>query len=226
MSLMKYAALALIAALSTACMHCTTGEIRAAQVPELKSKTVALMARDGDGDMGSYCTGVWVSPSVIVSAAHCVRDKKIVHYVTSRTEPQLYEEPVTLFSGSVRAVDEEHDLALIDSPSELPHGVARLADRDPDIGADLTLVGSTVGLTFTVSPGSVAAYKLRLNYLTDKQGPFMEMVSGGWNGNSGGPIFDMRGRLVGIMILKSPAPTVGFAVHRVTVMRFVKDNGV
>ena len=226
MNLLKLLSTALVAVFATACVHCTTGEIRAAQVPELKSKTVALMDRDGDGDMGSYCTGVWVSNSVIVTAAHCVRDKKIVHYVTSNTAPEMYEEPVTLFSGSVRAVDEAHDLALIDSLSELPHGVARLADRDPDIGADLTIVGSTVGLVFTVSPGTVAAYKLRLNYLTDKQGPFMEMVSGIWNGNSGGPAFDMRGRLVGIVIMKSPAPTVGFAVHRVTVMRFMHDNGV
>lgn len=223
---MKFVSVALIAALSTACAHCTTGEIRAAQVPNLYSQTVALMKRDGDGDMFSYCTGVWVSPTVILTAAHCVNGETIAHYVTKAVEPQLFEEPSTLYSGTVTARDPGHDLALVETMSFMPHGVARLADRDPDIGSDLTVVGSTVRFSFTVSPGTVAAYKLRLKYMVDLEGPFTEIVSGSWGGNSGGPVFDIRGRLIGVMILKSAAPTVGFAVHRNTIRTFLLAHGV
>ena len=225
-ALVRLVSIALIAALSTACVHCTTGEIRAAQVPNLYSQTVALMKRDSDGDLFSYCTGVWVSPTHILTAAHCVGDETVINYVTKNVEPQLYEEPSTLYSGTVLARDAGHDLALVETMSFMPHGIARLADRDPEIGSDVTLVGSTVGFTFTVSPGTVAAYKLRLKYYVDTQGPFLELVSGGYNGNSGGPVFDMRGRLVGVLILKSPAPSVGFAVHRNTIRNFLIGHGV
>jgi S1-C subfamily serine protease len=225
-TLVKILSTVLIAALSTACVHCTTGEIRAAQVPNLYSQTVALMHRDRDGDMGAYCTGVWVSDKHILTAQHCVDGQLVINYVTKNVEPQLYEEPATLYSGTIVAQDPGHDLALVETMSAVPHGVARLADRDPYIGEDLTLVGSTVGFTFTVSPGTVAAYKLRLKYFVDKEGPFLELVSGGYNGNSGGPVFDIRGKLVGIMILKSPAPTVGFAVHRNTIRNFLIGHGV
>jgi S1-C subfamily serine protease len=224
---LKLISAAMIAVFATACAHCTTGEIRSALVPELKSKTVALMKRDRDGDMAAYCTGVWVSPTVVLTAAHCVDGEIAINYVTSNHSPELYEEPTVLYSGVILARDTDHDLALVESMNLAPHGIARLADRDPDVGADLTLVGSTVGLAFTVSPGTVAAYKLSLKYLaTSVEGPFIEMISGAWGGNSGGPVFDMRGRLVGVMILKSPAPSVGFAVHRVTVLNFLKANGV
>lgn len=42
-------------------------------VDTLKVNTVALVHRDGDGDITPYCSGVWVSADTILTANHCVR---------------------------------------------------------------------------------------------------------------------------------------------------------
>src|SRR5262245_55211683 len=51
---------------------------------DLKQKTFALVTRDHDGSVRSYCSGVWVSPLSILTANHCVDDVEIggaVEYV-------------------------------------------------------------------------------------------------------------------------------------------------
>jgi len=212
--------------LLSACAHCTTGQIRSAMVPRLSESTVSLVHRDGDGDMAAFCTGVWVSQSVILTAAHCVEGESFINYITKNVEPELFEEPSAVFAASVRIRDTDHDLALMDAYYPYEHAYARLAKMSPAVGDDIITIGSTIGLTWSVSGGNVAAYRNRLNFVTMTEGPFMELVSAAYHGNSGGPVFDMHGELVGIVVQRTPAPTVLFAIHRVSVRDFLVKNGV
>lgn len=218
----------LLLALTSACTKCTTGDIRSAWVPFISNASVALVRRDGDGDVGAYCSGVWVSQSVILTAAHCTKNGEngFISYITKSVEPQIFEEPSAIFAASVRVVDEKHDLALLDTSIPFKHEFARLADLSPAVGDDIITVGSTIGLTWSVSGGNVGAYRARLKFMTDTEGPFMQIVSAAYFGNSGGGVFNMRGQLVGIVIEKTPAPTVSMAVHRATIRQLLIDNGV
>jgi S1-C subfamily serine protease len=162
----------------------------------------------------------------MLTAQHCIDGEIVTNYVTKNTEPQLFEEPSRLYTATVTYQDAAHDVALLTSIDSFPHAIARLADVDPAVGSDLTLVGSTLGLTFTVSPGTVAGYKTRLSFFSETTGPFLELVSGAWGGNSGGGVFDMRGRLVGLMVMRTNAPSVGFAVHRSTIRTFLLAHGI
>ena len=48
-------------------------EGRATVVDELRSETVALVHRDDDNDVATFCTGVWVAPDQILTADHCAK---------------------------------------------------------------------------------------------------------------------------------------------------------
>lgn len=223
-SVLRSAALAL--ALLSGCASLRTGELRSRMVPAESDATVALVRRDSDGDVGAYCTGVWVSPTVILTAAHCVKESKLLSFITKSVEPDLYAEPRAQFTASVRTTDLLHDLALLDAAPIVPHGFAVLASLSPAVGDDVTVIGSTIGLTWSVSGGTVQAYRNRLHYLSDNAGPLMQLQSAAFFGNSGGPVFDMSGHLVGILVEKTGAPTVALAVHRIVLQKFLTDQGV
>jgi serine protease Do len=99
--------------------------------------------------------------------------------------------------GVVSRSDEELDLALV-SVSGLSAPTLALGDAGAlDVGDRILIVGSPVGMDFTVHEGMVSAMGrviLGISYiqLDAKVNP----------GNSGGPLLDGRGRVVGVVTLK------------------------
>jgi putative serine protease PepD len=96
--------------------------------------------------------------------------------------------------GTILRVDEGDDLAVVEVPMELPSlEVSR--DR-PQVGAPVIAVGAPLGLESTVATGIVSAFRTEgdIEYLQ-----FSAPVS---PGNSGGPVVDMEGRVIGVTTLK------------------------
>lgn len=217
--------LVVLCLLATACTRCGAGSLNAVQLaPRLLDQTVALVHQDGDGDWGAYCAGVWVGPKAVITASHCVNDEagRRVTFITHAEQPELFEAPMGMHEGTAVVVDETVDLALIDTDEDLQQPTARLAWSTPPVGADVLVVGHPIGLMYSTLPGQVSAYKQRLRYVTETEGPFLQIASGVIGGNSGGGVFDSDGNLVGLVILKSPAPYIGFAVHLDTIRHFLK----
>jgi putative serine protease PepD len=98
------------------------------------------------------------------------------------------------YSGRIIDVSEANDLALITVPSSLP--ALDVAKRRPDIGDPVLALGSPLGLGGTVTSGIVSAFRIEdgLSYLQ-----FSAPIS---PGNSGGPVVDERGRVVGVAVAK------------------------
>ena len=111
--------------------------------------------------------------------------------------------------------DEKTDLALLKVNSKEPLAVAKFADSDKTRVGDLVMaIGDPFGLGGTVTTGIVSARNRDIN-----SGPYDDFIQTDApinRGNSGGPLFNMDGEVVGInSAIYSPSGGsvgIGFAI--------------
>lgn len=98
-------------------------------------------------------------------------------------------------AGELLSKEDRNDLALVGSFFDTPTPFARLADpRKLQVGQEVLAVGSPLGFAFSVSHGILSALNrdgLGVNNMTQSDA-FLNP------GNSGGPLFNMAGEIVGI----------------------------
>ncbi len=195
----------------------------------LDSETLALMVDPGDGVDRIFCTAVWISDNQILTAGHCAaavaemeeRDTpvgEIIEYATKTTT----DAPRTAI---VLAVDEEHDLALLQALGHHhSHETARVATGREEIGSKLVFEGHPGGLSWTRVEGTVAAYREDMNNV-DFSGPFMQVSAPIYFGNSGGGGFNENGELVGIAsFMVGRVPFTCFYIPAETIRSFLDKN--
>ncbi len=112
-------------------------------------------------------------------------------------------------SGSVSRLSSRYDLALMDTP--LAGHKLRLGDSNSlKAGQQVVALGSPEGLDFSATQGIVSATRRDLN---DGLGKFWIQTDAPINfGNSGGPLVDRNGEIVGIVTQKLGDEGLGFAV--------------
>lgn len=165
-------------------------------VEDLVDTTVALVRLD-TGNLRPFCSGVWVGPTTIVTAAHCVKDEPEIAYV-QRTDVYApasvtHRTTLTMRRANVVRVDEPNDLALLDAPEAPSHHWAPVSTTIEQ-GMSVRTVGHPMGLDWSYSTGAVAAIRK-----TSEDGPvWVQSTAPISPGNSGGGLFDARGSLVGI----------------------------
>ena len=155
-----------------------------------------------------------------------------IHYIVEKEVMGVAAEPSGWHLSKVVAFDEEHDLALLEAQGDLqpPHTVARVAKETPALGEHINIVGHQTGLYWTYLDGQVSAYRDADHYKRlsvgrdDAKGPYMQVQSPIFYGNSGGGCFNDYGELVGIAVRITRAPDVGFFVHRDTIASFLDKN--
>jgi serine protease Do len=102
------------------------------------------------------------------------------------------------FRGTVKGIDEETDVAVvkIDAPRELP--TVKLGDSDDvQVGDWVLAIGSPFGLDQTVTAGIISKKERQAGPSTSFQ-QFLQTDAAINRGNSGGPLVNMRGEVVGI----------------------------
>lgn len=152
----------------------------------------------------SVCAGVVVDGQGTVATAY--------HCVANGMRPRVETRAGGEYDGRVIARDPGHDLALV-RVADLPADTPRLALRgeDPEVGEEVWGLGhpfpnATGGkleglLLWTATKGIVSGV-----------GPWMIQTDAGLNpGNSGGPLVDAQGRVVGIVSRKIDAEDLAFA---------------
>ncbi len=101
-------------------------------------------------------------------------------------------------SGTVARVDPEEDLAIVHVAAQLPALVA-VTER-LEVGTAVMAAGSPLGLDGTVTVGVLSSYR------SLEGSEYVQFSAAVSPGNSGGPLVDQRGRVIGIVSAKLVYP--------------------
>lgn len=162
---------------------------------DVESKTVALVSTNARSVIKAYCSGVWIGPELILTAAHCVDDTpigEVVEYATRGDLDAGNTEATRTHIGILAMRSEMHDLALVRAPFGPAHAVAPIANADPKQGQPVQTMGHPLGLWYSYSTGVVSAVRF------ERDTWWVQTTAPVSPGNSGGGLFDSRGALLGI----------------------------
>ena len=179
-----------------------------------------FFGRTGEVPLGTGTGFVWDRDGHIVTNYHVVQGRSSAIRVVMHDQTSYLAQAV---GGSGR-----HDLAVlrIDAPADSLRPV-RLGDSDRvRVGQSAYAIGNPFGYSATLTSGIISALSRQIEGLTGDIIEDVIQVDAAINtGNSGGPLLDSRGRLIGINSqIASPSGTsagIGFAIPINTVTRVV-----
>jgi S1-C subfamily serine protease len=129
---------------------------------------------------------------VIIDGSHVVTNG---HVVVGASTVELLLEDGRSVSGRVLGADERNDIAVVEADFGGTPAAAIGSSAALQIGQPVIAVGSPLGLTGSVTAGVVSAVdRSSGNY----PGPMIQTDASINQGNSGGPLVDLRGQVVGI----------------------------
>jgi len=167
-----------------------------------------LVSNDGEVQTESgNGSGVLLENGQIFTAAHVVHsaDTVVVEYMDGTRSP------ATVVS-SVPQVD----VALLRVDNPIPKGVkpAVLGNSDDvRIGSKCFVVGAPRGINHTLTVGHVSARRTKDHEIDLLDNEHFQTDAAINPGNSGGPMFDMEGRVIGIVVfIAVDSEGLGFAV--------------
>src|SRR5207253_3154819 len=161
-------------------------------VRRVKPSVVSVLTYDAKGEPLISGSGFFVRSGEVVTNMHVIRGAHRVEIHTLEGKGRTY--PVT---GAL-AIDEEGDLALLSV--SLPEERSRplvLSTALPDEGEQIFLIGNPLRLEGSVSDGIVSAVRE-----VPDVGRIIQITAPVSHGNSGSPLLNMRGQVIGIVTVK------------------------
>lgn len=165
-------------------------------VRRVKPIVVAVATYDAQGEALMTGSGFFLRPGQVVTNLHVLRGAQRCEIKTLDGKGRVFPVAGTL------AVDEEGDLALlsVDVPpadSSLRQRVSELAAVLPDEGEQIVVIGNPLKLEGSVTDGIVSAVREVPNL-----GKIIQITAPISHGNSGSPVFNMKGQVVGVVTVK------------------------
>lgn len=145
-----------------------------------------------------------------------------VHYIQRKEVDQMGSEPTAWHLSKLVSWDSDKDLALLEAQGHaIPgHEVAVLADKVPEVGEFVMVVGHPKGYYWTFLTGTVAGY--REVYGDKDRGPMLQLQVPAFYGNSGGGAFNQYGQLIGVTDLLPQLPAESMYVPVETIKHFLQ----
>jgi tetratricopeptide (TPR) repeat protein len=163
-----------------------------ALVRRVKPSVVSVLTYDAKGEALISGSGFYVRPGEVVTNMHVIKGAHRVEIHTLEGKGRTY--PVL---GAL-AVDDEADLALlkVDLPQERSRPLP-MTTVLPDEGEQIFVIGNPLRLEGSVSDGIVSAIRE-----VPAVGRIIQVTAPVSHGNSGSPLFNMRGQVIGIVTVK------------------------
>lgn len=161
-------------------------------VRRVKPAIVGIVTYGANGTALTTGSGFFLRPGQVVTNLHVIRGARRCEVKTLDGKGRIYQ-----VSGLL-AVDEEGDLALLSV--ELPSGRGRsseLATLLPEEGEKIFVIGNPLKLEGSVSDGIVSAVRELPNI-----GKIIQITAPISHGNSGSPVFNLKGQVVGVVTIK------------------------
>lgn len=164
---------------------------------ENKINAVVLISKvdQTDRSVSNLGAGFFIAPNLIVTNAHVVTDGKNISV-------QAYDN-VAQFSATVIAKNQTTDIAIVkidnwDSYVKTNgyHRLELASSRDLSLGNEVWSIGHPWGLYWTVSHGIVSSTHRRID---SSMMYYIQTDAAIHQGNSGGPLLDINGDVVGIV---------------------------
>jgi serine protease Do len=151
------------------------------------------------------------------------------HLVEQSEKIEVTTDDGSTYTAKLVGADPKTDLALLKVEAGIKFPVAQIADKTPRIGEWVLAVGNPFGLGGTVTAGIVSA---RARDILGPYNDFIQIDAPVNQGNSGGPTFDVSGKVIGVnSAIFSPtggSVGIGFAIPAETVKTIagkLKDKG-
>jgi tetratricopeptide (TPR) repeat protein len=161
-------------------------------IRRVKPSVVSVLTYDAKGEPLISGSGFFVRQGEVVTNVHVLRGARRVEIHTLDGKGRTY--PVL---GAL-AIDEEADLALLSV--NLPPDRSRpltLSAALPEEGEPVFIIGNPLRLEGSVSDGIVSAVRE-----VPDLGRIIQTTAPVSHGNSGSPLFNMRGQVIGIVTVK------------------------
>jgi S1-C subfamily serine protease len=162
---------------------------------------------------------LWDASGHVVTNFHVVKG-------SDRAEVTLSDG--TKWKATIVGVEPDKDLAVLEikAPADKLRGLALGTSRDLQVGQKVFAIGNPFGLDQTLTTGIISGLDREIKSISGRPIEGVIQTDAAINqGNSGGPLLDSSGRLIGVnTAILSPSGTsagVGFAVPVDTVNRIV-----
>jgi len=170
----------------------TTTESLPDLVRRVKPSVVSVLTYDIKGEPLISGSGFFIRPGEVVTNLHVIKGARRVEIHTLEGKGRTYA-----VAGAL-AVDDEGDLALlkVDMPADRSRVIA-MTSSVPDDGEKVFVIGNPLRLEGSVSDGIVSAVRE-----VPDLGRIIQTTAPVSHGNSGSPLLNMRGEVVGIVTVK------------------------
>lgn len=175
------------------------GTLSIKDIAAFDESVVSIITINSLGDEAGQGSGFYIGEGLFVTNHHVIKDGVTFKIITNQN--------VELSVAGIVKQDKVHDLAILKSKSLPDLKPLKIGSKDMVVKGDtIVTIGNPEGLQNTVSDGIVSGFRRVDN--TD----YIQITAPITYGSSGGPLFDMKGYVIGVNTAGLDAGNLNFAV--------------